>query len=295
MHHAIESAQFPSSSNTSPLEVSPGFSASSTRSRSNATSPTEIYSATMPSVAEGFDSLNARYAEHDSRRRPHLSRGTSSAAVGASNISSHANAPQTIDLQSPLEGRNQNFGPYQQNSSALPPIRDISTLQARPEEPLPYHSYPNGYSQASGNFQGAENASYLSSRRGLYDSGQRASPLYPPIQNVAGLESAEYSRNVAMPHNHGQHPGPYGAYANSEYPSHMLGSPPYPSYGGLGDTTRKRRGNLPKHVTDILKAWFQEHLDHPYPTEEDKRFLHNRTMLSIQQVSIACPKSLAVF
>lgn len=49
-------------------------------------------------------------------------------------------------------------------------------------------------------------------------------------------------------------------------------------------STRRRRGNLPKHVTDILRAWFHDHLDHPYPTDEDKQMLIQRTNLSMSQV-----------
>lgn len=54
------------------------------------------------------------------------------------------------------------------------------------------------------------------------------------------------------------------------------------SSGGPG---RRRRGNLPKHITDILRAWFHDHLDHPYPTDEDKQMLIGKTSLTQQQVS----------
>lgn len=49
-------------------------------------------------------------------------------------------------------------------------------------------------------------------------------------------------------------------------------------------STRRRRGNLPKHVTDILKSWFADHVEHPYPTDEDKQMLMAKTNLTIQQV-----------
>ncbi|KAF1995967.1 hypothetical protein P154DRAFT_329430 [Amniculicola lignicola CBS 123094] len=48
---------------------------------------------------------------------------------------------------------------------------------------------------------------------------------------------------------------------------------------------RKRRGNLPKEATGILKAWFQAHRDSPYPTEDEKLALCNQTNLSINQIS----------
>ncbi|KAJ5263972.1 hypothetical protein N7505_007893 [Penicillium chrysogenum] len=61
------------------------------------------------------------------------------------------------------------------------------------------------------------------------------------------------------------------------------------NFGIMGDPidpkTKRRRGNLPKPVTDILRAWFHEHLDHPYPSEEDKQMFMTRTGLSISQIS----------
>ena len=33
---------------------------------------------------------------------------------------------------------------------------------------------------------------------------------------------------------------------------------------------RRRRGNLPKASTDVLKAWLFKHEDHPYPSEAEK-------------------------
>jgi hypothetical protein len=63
---------------------------------------------------------------------------------------------------------------------------------------------------------------------------------------------------------------------------------PQANFGIMGETidpkTKRRRGNLPKPVTDILRAWFHEHLDHPYPSEEDKQMFMTRTGLSISQV-----------
>ena len=60
------------------------------------------------------------------------------------------------------------------------------------------------------------------------------------------------------------------------------------NFGIMGDPmdskNKRRRGNLPKPVTDILRAWFYEHLDHPYPSEEDKQMFMTRTGLSISQV-----------
>ena len=49
--------------------------------------------------------------------------------------------------------------------------------------------------------------------------------------------------------------------------------------------TKKRRGNLPKPVTAILRDWLAKHKKHPYPTEDEKLALAQRTNLTINQIS----------
>ncbi|KAJ4984427.1 homeobox domain-containing protein [Stagonosporopsis vannaccii] len=48
---------------------------------------------------------------------------------------------------------------------------------------------------------------------------------------------------------------------------------------------RKRRGNLPKEATNILKEWFSANRASPYPTEDQKLDLCRMTNLSLNQVS----------
>lgn len=48
---------------------------------------------------------------------------------------------------------------------------------------------------------------------------------------------------------------------------------------------RKRRGNLPKETTDKLRSWFQKHLAHPYPTEDEKQELVRQTGLQMSKYS----------
>lgn len=56
------------------------------------------------------------------------------------------------------------------------------------------------------------------------------------------------------------------------------------STSAVDSRTRRRRGNLPKPITDLLKVWFHEHLAHPYPSEEEKHELLNLTGLNMGQV-----------
>ncbi|KEF52148.1 uncharacterized protein A1O9_11774 [Exophiala aquamarina CBS 119918] len=58
----------------------------------------------------------------------------------------------------------------------------------------------------------------------------------------------------------------------------MMGYPPHAN-------GRRRRGNLPKQITDVLRIWLQEHLDHPYPSDEQKQIFIQRTGLTISQIS----------
>ncbi|KAI8327708.1 hypothetical protein BC941DRAFT_257866 [Chlamydoabsidia padenii] len=53
---------------------------------------------------------------------------------------------------------------------------------------------------------------------------------------------------------------------------------------GLG-LKKRRRGNLPKHVTEFLKCWLLQHKKHPYPTERQKLELAQRTGLAVNQIS----------
>jgi hypothetical protein len=52
---------------------------------------------------------------------------------------------------------------------------------------------------------------------------------------------------------------------------------------GSDGKQRKRRGNLPKETTDKLRAWFVAHLQHPYPTEDEKQELMRQTGLQMSK------------
>ncbi|KAI9308946.1 hypothetical protein BJ944DRAFT_246136 [Cunninghamella echinulata] len=50
-------------------------------------------------------------------------------------------------------------------------------------------------------------------------------------------------------------------------------------------SNRKRRGNLPRAVTSVLREWLANHKQHPYPTDEEKLALAQQTHLTLNQVS----------
>jgi len=70
--------------------------------------------------------------------------------------------------------------------------------------------------------------------------------------------------------------GRHGMYPGSNFPYGSEGSD-----GGHDSKQRKRRGNLPKETTDKLRAWFVAHLQHPYPTEDEKQDLMRQTGLQM--------------
>nr|BBG74280.1 homeodomain-containing protein [Alternaria alternata] len=78
-------------------------------------------------------------------------------------------------------------------------------------------------------------------------------------------------------------------YARAGYPNY---NSPYSGiclqqHVGLGQNAfnRKRQGNLSKEATNLLKDWFAANRTSPYPTEDQKKKLCNRTGMSLNQVS----------
>jgi len=178
-------------------------------------------------------------------------------------------------------------------SSSLPSIRDIDQRLDRvngyessgppttASQSQLYGHPPNNSAQDVGPFT-AERPAY-------YDPTQRYSQGYSQTARSYPPPQPEYPRYVQSSYdlyrtNNTQYHSPYGAVP---YSPSSVGVYPPPTPGGVMDTDgrgRRRRGNLPKPVTDILRAWFHEHLDHPYPTEEDKQVFIARTGLTINQV-----------
>lgn len=160
---------------------------------------------------------------------------------------------------------------YREKPSAiLPPIRDLQSVPDRssnifPEargvsqpDQLPAQGLPGGHFSAVNERQSA--GAYL---------GRGAAPVMhsqPPYAYPAVAYSSDSERQS----------------------SQMLPHSQQSNFGIMGDSSdsknKRRRGNLPKPVTDILRTWFHEHLDHPYPSEEDKQMFMTRTGLSISQV-----------
>lgn len=59
----------------------------------------------------------------------------------------------------------------------------------------------------------------------------------------------------------------------------------YPSMDGGEPRSKKRRGNLPKWQTDLMRSWYDAHIRNPYPTEQEKHQMVRSTGLTLEQVN----------
>ncbi|KAA8648843.1 hypothetical protein EYZ11_006918 [Aspergillus tanneri] len=174
--------------------------------------------------------------------------------------------PQTTSPTPPFASR----GP----SPILPPIRDLQSLPERSMNTSAAFADARGLSHefrsAPAGSHGFAPATYpgpMSERRSMESYVGTSGPpaMHYPYSSVAYQSDSEHASPQALSH------GPQSNFG-------ILGDPVDPK-------NKRRRGNLPKPVTDILRAWFHEHLDHPYPSEEDKQMFMTRTGLTISQIS----------
>ncbi|EKD17560.1 homeobox domain-containing protein [Drepanopeziza brunnea f. sp. 'multigermtubi' MB_m1] len=177
-------------------------------------------------------------------------------------------------------------------SSQVPTLPSISALS---NTPTPYNTNYSEYS-----FGGPQVSTYSH---------------YPPVPRVAHDMQAQHpvprvahdmqaqhpsfgygyqqiggqSYSGPPSYSHGQDRTPFSSGPfSSGHNIHMGNMIPYSSDGQdrAGDNRpRKRRGNLPKETTDILRAWFMSHLQHPYPSEDEKQSLMRQTGLAMNQIS----------
>ncbi|TFK48630.1 hypothetical protein OE88DRAFT_1713800 [Heliocybe sulcata] len=121
-------------------------------------------------------------------------------------------------------------------------------------------------------------------------SGQDRSRAYSGGSD--GVKSEQWnfpSPDLVMPSSNSSYNVP-GSPQSSSVPSISVTASPSRSpqqipQSSLVERPPRKRGKLPKHVTDFLKDWLHRHSDHPYPSEEEKKQLCHATGLSMSQVS----------
>jgi len=183
-------------------------------------------------------------------------------------------------------------------SPSLPPLRDMNQHADR------VGTYDHGYSVANGQYPQLYGQSPLTpstefdggqygSRRpsSFHESGHRYSHSYTP-QARPYPSQQEYSRYAPGYDQYGAAAGIRNStYGEPQYSPYAINARQHTATADASDTRgKRRRGNLPKPITDILKAWFHDHLDHPYPSEEDKQIFIAQTGLTISQVGTFCMK-----
>ncbi|OAL22776.1 hypothetical protein AYO20_11125 [Fonsecaea nubica] len=229
---------------------------------------------------ESFDNMSAQSSDsaytapHHHRQNPSWN-STSHYSDVVSPYGPQQRPPCTIQTQ---------FSPSRA-TPGLPPIRNFDRMS--PYSPSFSSTGSYGYGSSGGPPTGHEGYSYKTETPSYYDPPHRYGQSYPQTNrpNAPQMEYSRYPPSVYEYRGNVTYPSSYaGDYLPSPTGSHHPVSPTV-SNEGCGLPGRRRRGNLPKHVTDFLRQWFLAHLEHPYPTEEDKQQFAQSTGLSIAQIS----------
>lgn len=252
----------------------------------------------MPSLTGDFEEMNVR-SNDTMFSTPSQSMGSMDRSASWMPTTQYQSMP-TAYAQNPQ--RVSQIGSQQVPSRAspnLPPIRDINQQRTasydqtygasngQMTQVTQLGSYPQMYATSQPTTSDLDTTAFA---RGMsYHDGQyaRLTNSYPQASRT--YQSVDYARYNAAPYDPYRYNSGYRAsFGDMNYTPHaMVGSQPA-AYGIQGDLSgahnRRRRGNLPKPVTDILRSWFHEHLDHPYPSEEDKQIFIQKTGLTISQV-----------
>ncbi|KAG5924361.1 hypothetical protein E4U42_004653 [Claviceps africana] len=156
--------------------------------------------------------------------------------------------------------------------------RSAVALPYRERPPLPARDYWTGNPE-----YGAGSSALIHP----VDFGSRCGPRHDCSSPPPTLKSdrhhpshySSFSSSSIIPHDH-------NTLTSSAYGYHYQDMGQYIDTGTGGDSKqRKRRGNLPKETTDLLRSWFVAHLQHPYPTEDEKQELMRQTGLQMNQIS----------
>ena len=223
-----------------------------------------------PPTRSSGSSLSSEFSD----RRGSLASASSSAVYPSSSSSAAHPTYPSMSREQPL-------------SAGLPALRNSSSGIQSENEVFDQRSLPSLF----GNSPGGPISPYSQERPSLYGSHHNPAQPYPPSRQAYSLptpEQAPYpsggdiqSRQYSYPTTQYTDRSPFmSGSSHGQYPVNFDTGAEYGE-----PKNKRRRGNLPKAVTDIMRAWFQDHIAHPYPTEEEKQILMHRTGLTISQVS----------
>lgn len=218
-------------------------------------------------------------------------------ADGTSHMQMNGLAP-SHQLQTPARTPAEYSSPWSSSSTYTEAAVPMATQPALPSQPQPYTAmsqpmipsdtqesvYSSTYSMRAAN---DSPDSYSRWRTPQVSSTPRYNPYVMSERSYnQPLDYGRYGQSFDQYRAPMGYDGGYRSLDTSPYHvkySQLLSYPimGYPSHAN----GRRRRGNLPKPITDILRRWLQDHLDHPYPSDEQKQIFIQRTGLTISQVS----------
>jgi hypothetical protein len=285
---------------------------------SSTTSPTIGYSSAGPltppdyihSPVSSSSGKRRRLSIDDSQERERVSRiprlytGPTSPARSLAGLPRHPPSPRSAVTDSWTPSGN--VSPFSASSSIVPPpsaLRSpIEVTESRSEGPryLPpmqfdsrdasaSHAHQRRSSLVSGHPPAIE--SYRQSYPAYYASQPAQSQQHHPtrVQSLSAGAIHPFDRSVHQVSAYGPPPPHHHHHSHHQYADYRYGEPM--AMGGVGvgmgmeTKQRKRRGNLPKETTDKLRSWFMAHINHPYPTEDEKQELMKQTGLQLTQIS----------
>lgn len=245
--------------------------------------------------------IPARLSPPPPSRRSHLqpnsdSRGPRHIDDKASSRASYDSKPvYQLPIHSGPPPSRSNYSPSTLGSPPVSPYAATSTdtrrytkgdSQSLPPHPTLYQNPPNGraasYALPSDyrNGDSCYGGPCFNDGRGR-ETRSAGPPTYQSQHHT--YPTVQYSYPPPPPSTNGNY-AVHHQYSNG----HHHGSVQFESDDSSGQAPRRRRGNLPRDTTDLLKQWFADHLGHPYPTEDEKQMLCRQTGLQMTQVGIIC-------
>ncbi|TID27085.1 hypothetical protein E6O75_ATG01578 [Venturia nashicola] len=265
---------------------------------------------TDPSGAPQFQTPQYHRGEHQdlpalTPSNHHVRPAGHSAASSLSSMYSEPTSPHSYNEPSYSSSPHQRYVPPHHDMRGLaipfdhyPPAHRGDPAQMYPHPRSQSSTYPSANGQPP---PPAYNAPYQQTYPSPYPpqhlvpyQPQYQAPYQPPHHPRSSMDP--YGQQRPLPSaqqplpEYSLAPGTY-PYGSSGHPQELRNDsvmgPAYP-YGFPSNTyplPRKRRGNLPKDATKVMKEWFGKHKDSPYPTEEQKQELVRLTRLNMSQVN----------
>ena len=159
--------------------------------------------------------------------------------------------------------------PGREDHGARYPPSQSSIPSRSPYDPYPY---PEAQHTTSAGWSGYGHQAV----KPLYASDPNYQPGPPAVVPHPGYQAT---------------PGSYTVYNNSptdlkHYSMNHAQQPYAVGYSNVDNgepRSKKRRGNLPKWQTDLMRSWYNAHIRNPYPTESEKHQMVRDTGLTLEQ------------